>query len=158
MSDPVADPNTHGRPDAAALLNDAEQLCRQRGLRWTPLRRRVLEIILAGTAPIGAYQILEVLGRETGRAAPPTVYRALDFLLEQGLIHKVEGLSAFTVCPHPDDRHRAQFLICRQCGEVVELSDAAIQSALGRAARAQGFAVESETVEITGRCQRCRQA
>ena len=117
-----------------------------------------------GTRPAGAYELLDRLRVQHKGAAPPTVYRALDFLLEQGLIHKVERLSAFVGCVHGLGReheaegyhHAVQFLICGQCGQVTELSDKEIGDALVRAAQASGFAVLGSTVEIDGICTNCR--
>jgi Fur family zinc uptake transcriptional regulator len=150
-------PPSTGR-DIQALLSDAETLCRQRGVRWTALRRRVLEIILNHPGPVGAYDILAVLQREQGRtAAPPTVYRALDFLLEQNLVHRLTSLSAYLVCSHPQEHHRAQFMICTQCGSVLELADPAIIASVERTATDRGFQVEEQVVEITGCCQQCQQ-
>src|SRR5262245_4876474 len=97
-------------------LSAAEAVCARAGDRLTPLRRRVLELVWASHRPAGAYALLDRL-REDGRgAAPPTVYRALDFLLERGLIHRIESLNAFVGCAHPGENHLVQFLICRSCG------------------------------------------
>ncbi len=143
-------------PHARQALERAEQLCQERGVRLTVLRRRVLEIIWNHARPLGAYAILDVL-RDDGRAgAPPTVYRALDFLLEQGLIHRLASLNVFTGCCQPDHRHGGQFLICQDCGRVDELSNAAVESLLDGEATARGFEVLTQTVEVLGRCPDCR--
>ena len=117
-------------PRTTALLERVEAACDRRGVRLTELRRQVLGLVLDSAKPAGAYDLLEKLRPHHHGAAPPTVYRALDFLLEQGLIHKVERLSAFVGCLHGveehDDEvhhHAAQFLICRRCGQVTELND-----------------------------------
>ncbi len=148
----------------AHLLELAANLCAERGARLTELRRHVLGLVLDSPKPAGAYELLDRLRARHEGAAPPTVYRALDFLLAQGLIHKVERLSAFVGCVqglHRDHdfhkhHHAVQFLICGQCGQVTELSDGEIGQALVRAARASGFAVLGSTVEIDGVCTRCR--
>lgn len=145
------------KPDMQAILDKAEILCRQRGVRWTKLRRRVLEIIVSSPNPMGAYEILDVLQQEQGRTAPPTVYRALEFLLEQNLVHRVASLSAYMICRRPQASHTAEFMICRQCGEVTELADDAIKASVSRAAASNEFEVEGQVIEITGRCNRCRQ-
>jgi Fur family transcriptional regulator, zinc uptake regulator len=140
-----------------AALDAAEQLCSRDGVRFTSLRKRVLELVWQSHRPLGAYDILDTLAREDGRrAAPPTVYRALDFLLEQGLVHRIASLNAFIGCTSPEHRHQGQFLICRNCHVALELDQARIHQAIDESARAVDFSVESETVEITGLCGQCK--
>lgn len=140
----------------ASVLGRAEALCRARGARLTPPRRRVLEILCASERPLGAYEILAAMrGPGEGSAAPPTVYRALDFLLEQGLIHRLETLHAFIGCTHPDHPHSSQFLICTDCGEVQELADDAVIERLGSAAAESGFRPRRPVVEVIGTCAGC---
>lgn len=139
-----------------AALDRAEAVCARRGARLTALRRRVLEIVWSGHRPIGAYDVLEHLTGDGRRAAPPTVYRALDFLLEHGLVHRVASLNAFVGCAQPGHGGNGQFLICRRCGSAAELRDTAIAEAIDGAARQRGFATEAHTVEIAGLCPNCR--
>ena len=147
--------------ETAALLDRADEMCGTRGVRLTALRRDVLGLILEAEAPTGAYDLLERLRATRLRAAPPTVYRALDFLLEQGLVHKLARLAAFVGCvAHPpaeahDHTHAAQFLICRACGKVAEIEDAALSHALTEAAGRLGFAVTGATIEAEGVCAGC---
>ncbi|MBK1721019.1 Fur family transcriptional regulator [Thiocystis violacea] len=137
------------------VLRRADALCRERGARLTPQRRQVLKILCAAGRPLGAYEILEAM-REGARAlAPPTVYRALDFLLAQGLVHKLESLHAFVGCNHPERPHCSQFLICADCGLVTELEDAAIARSLKSAAKESGFRPERRVVELIGTCADC---
>jgi Fur family transcriptional regulator, zinc uptake regulator len=144
-------------PRARQALEHAERLCQERGVRLTVLRRRVLEIIWSHARPLGAYAILDVL-RDDGRAgAPPTVYRALDFLLEQGLIHRLASLNVFTGCCQPDRRHGGQFLICRDCGQADELHNTQVECLLNDEAAARGFEVLTQMVEVLGRCPNCWQ-
>ena len=110
----------------------------------------MLELIWASHAPVGAYDVLRRLSLEHEQAAPPTVYRAIDFLLEQGLIHRIESLNAFVGCDHPADHHAGQFLICDDCGSAAELQDATINEAISRGADQAGFAVARSTVEVRG--------
>lgn len=147
-------------------LRAAEARCLRSGVQLTPLRRQVLELVLEAEQPLGAYALLDRLKAQRPGAAPPTVYRALDFLLEQGLIHKVERLNAFIGCVeaghahgegHGHD-HAHQFLICRQCGMTVELSDHAVAHALADAARRAGFRIGNATVEVEGLCASCAAA
>jgi Fur family zinc uptake transcriptional regulator len=137
-------------------LQTAEQLCRNRGLRFTPIRRRVLELVWDSHKPIGAYDILEALGQESASAAPPTVYRALDFLIEAGLVHRLDSLNAFVGCPDPADRHAGQFLICTSCRTVTELSDPEIEQLITAKAATGGFAAMRQMLEIEGLCNVCR--
>lgn len=140
-------------------LSEADTLCAQKGLRLTALRRRVLELVWQSHKPLGAYDILAVLSEEDGRrAAPPTVYRALDFLLENGLVHRIASLNAFTGCNHPTHVHQGQFLICRECHAAIELQNPTISEAVTTAAAGVGFAVEGQTVEIVGVCSGCKAA
>lgn len=146
-------------PRTDAVLDRAGAICAARGARLTNLRREVLGLILDAAAPIGAYELLDRLRATRRRAAPPTVYRALDFLLEQGLIHRVERLSAFVGCvahaPGEESGHAAQFLICRTCGKVTELEDHELAEALAEAARRFGFTVNAATIEAEGLCAAC---
>lgn len=134
----------------------ATSLCERRGVRLTALRKRVLELVWRSHKPVGAYEVLDWLKSEDQRsAAPPTVYRALEFLLEQKLIHRIESLNAFVGCVDPSRQHTAQYLICTACGMVKELEDAAVAQAIGQQASAQGFVVDRQTVEVHGLCGGC---
>jgi Fur family zinc uptake transcriptional regulator len=137
-------------------MSDAVRLCRTRGVRLTALRTRVLEIVWQNHKPMGAYDILAVLAAEGRSAAPPTVYRALEFLLEQGLVHRLSSLNAVVGCSRPGHTGCGQFLICRSCGNAAELNDSAVERAITRSATSQGFAVQGHTVEISGVCPDCR--
>ena len=139
-----------------AALEAAERVCAERGVRLTTLRRRVLELVWRSHRPQKAYDLLEALRDEHQRAAPPTVYRALEFLHDEGLIHRIESLNAFIGCADPTRQHGGQFLICRHCGAVAELSDPDISEVLDRKAAALGFDVQCRTVELDGECPDCR--
>ena len=137
-------------------LDAAAQACIGAGARFTDLRRAVLRLILAAPGPVTAYALLDQLRTTHRAAAPPTVYRALDFLQAQGLVHRVERLQAFVVCDEDAAHtHAAQFLICRTCGAVDEVDDHAISDALGHAAAAKGFTPDHATVEVEGTCAAC---
>jgi len=133
----------------------AEAYCREHGLRLTELRRRVLELVWSSHRPVGAYSVLEQLAAEGRSAAPPTVYRALDFLLANGLVHRIASLNAYLGCNHPQEAHDAQFFICRRCGEAVELTNARVGEAIAGDATRLGFQMEAQTVEISGLCSHC---
>lgn len=141
-----------------AALRAAEQVCAARGLRLTPIRRRVLELVWAQHEPVGAYELLDRLRDEKRNAAPPTVYRALDFLLDNGLVHRIESLNAFVGCGEPDRRHTGQFLICGACGMVGELDDPEIETMLAKKAGRLGFNAQRQTIEIMGLCPDCNHA
>ncbi|WP_159716902.1 Fur family transcriptional regulator [Geminicoccus flavidas] len=149
-------PHEHDHQHCIAdALATADRVCSRNGGRLTAIRRRVLEIVWASHRPVGAYDILETLSAERGRVAPPTVYRALDFLVGQGLVHRIDRLNAFIGCPHPDEPHSSAFLLCRCCGEVAELAAGELDTALAGIAQASGFRVESRTVELAGLCRNC---
>ena len=139
-------------------LSAAASVCEHAGERLTPLRRRVLELVWSSHQPIGAYAVLDRLRQDGRSAAPPTVYRALEFLLEQGLVHRIESLNAFVGCAHPGDGHLVQFLICRKCGTAAEVEDRRVAEALGRSAAERGFALEARVVELSGLCEHCVRA
>ena len=136
-------------------LSAAETRCAARGARLTILRRRVLEIVWSGHRPIGAYDVLGELSSDGRRAAPPTVYRALDFLLQHGLVHRVASLNAYVGCAHPGHPGEGQFLICTQCGVAAELREPSISDAIESVAVTRGFLPHAHTVEISGVCPNC---
>jgi Fur family zinc uptake transcriptional regulator len=136
-------------------LASAERICRDGGVRLTPVRRRVLELIWESHEAVKAYDILDRLGDASGSAKPPTVYRALDFLMEQGLIHRVESTNAFVGCRHPEHAHEFQLLICDQCSHVEEIEVPGVSRAVNQHAKKAGFKVREQTIEIRGLCSRC---
>jgi Fur family zinc uptake transcriptional regulator len=143
-------------PRTETLLTRASSICDSRGVRLTDLRRQVLGLILDREAPTGAYNLLDQLRGTRQGAAPPTVYRALDFLLEQGMVHKLERLSAYVGCIAAEDHdHAAQFFICRTCGKVTELEDHELAHALQDAAKRLGFKMGKATIEAEGQCASC---
>ncbi len=146
----------HGRCTADALAH-AEALCEARSQRLTPIRRQVLEALLTSHKPLGAYEIIELTGQEGARPAPITIYRALDFLIENGLVHRIESRNAFIACIH---NHAISdfvvFLICERCGAVGEVSSRAIGETLSNAAKAAGFTPKAPVVEVSGICAHCR--
>ena len=151
------DPHHHVH-DAAAFVAAVERACGERGLRLTEIRARVLGLVAAAGKPIKAYDLLEQVraGEGAGAAAPPTVYRALDFLLANGFIHKLESINAFVACHHPNSaQHSVPFLICDRCHSATELEDASIVATLDAAARGLGFAPQAQTLEVHGLCARC---
>lgn len=136
-------------------INAAEATCKQRGGRLTAIRRRVLELVWASHEPVKAYDLLDTLRNERSSAAPPTVYRALDFLQEEGLVHKIESLNAYVGCGKPGHMGSGQFLICSDCGEVAELADTELVKLIRNKAEQIGFAIEEQVVEIKGHCAQC---
>lgn len=152
---------THPQPEAHevdAVLRDAEARCRDGGLQFTPLRRRVFEALARGGGPLGAYDLVERLGREK-RIAPISVYRALDFLIEAGLIHRIATRNTYLPCihVHAHDRHDAMvFLVCTRCGHVDEVASPDLARGLDGTAAEAGFKPGGRAVEVEGECANCR--
>jgi Fur family zinc uptake transcriptional regulator len=146
----------HARCSADALAH-AVALCAERGERLTPMRRHVLEILAGSHTPLGAYEIIDLVARKGPRPAPITVYRALDFLRQNGLVHRIESRNAFVACVrnHQSDGLVA-FLICERCDAVGEAPAAAVGRTLADAARSAGFTPNMSVIEITGTCSHCR--
>ena len=140
----------------ARTVEAAEAVCASKGLRLTPVRRRVLEILLEDHRAFGAYDVLARLAEEGQGAHPPVAYRALDFLVAHGLAHKIERLAAFIACPHPGEGHRPAFLICSTCDAVAEAHVPPDDGALGDAAREMGFAIRRTVIEAEGLCPACQ--
>lgn len=136
-------------------VSDAERICAERGSRFTELRRRILTMIWQGHKAVKAYDLLDRLAKEGGSAKPPTVYRALDFLMEEGLVHKIESLNAYIGCPHPGNTHISQFLICDKCETVQEISTEALDVAVTTAANQASFKIHRQTLELRGLCSNC---
>lgn len=139
-------------------LAAAEVRCARAGVRLTPLRRRVLALVWRGHDPVGAYALIDRLAAEDGkRPAPVTVYRALDFLVAQGLVHRLASCNAFVGCPEAGHAGAPQFLICRRCRRVLELDDPEIRRVLAEGAGRVGFRVEAPVIEVEGICADCRE-
>lgn len=136
-------------------LKRAEVICAERGVRLTDIRKTVLEMVWRGHIAVKAYDLLDQLSASNRSAKPPTVYRALEFLMEQGLVHKIESLNAFIGCPHPEGNHLSQFLICDGCGHVEEVQSSDLADAISDKTKQTGFVVNRQTVEIHGKCMQC---
>ncbi|MBL3823421.1 MULTISPECIES: Fur family transcriptional regulator [Marinobacter] len=137
-------------------LTDARAICQRQNARLTPIRERVLELIWQSHKPLGAYDVLGELSSDGHNAAPPTVYRALDFLQQHGLVHRIASLNAFIGCTHAGENHTGMFLICRACGNVLELTAPSVSTEVRKAASEEGFRAENTTLEIAGLCPRCQ--
>lgn len=142
---------------SADVLSHAEAVCRERKQRLTPMRRQVLNALAASHKPVGAYEIMDLVAVGGSRPAPITVYRALDFLIEHGLVHRIESRSAFVACAH---RHATgalvAFLICEKCGTVGEAPAGAIMQALAASAKSMHFMAKMSVIEVTGLCAHCQ--
>lgn len=153
----IAFPRKHDHDACVSdAIDAAAALCVRIGERFTPLRRRVLELVWSSHQPIGAYAILDKLREEGRSAAPPTVYRALDFLLEHFIVHRIASMNAYVGCLHPGEAHAVQFLICRSCGMAAEIHDRAMTDAIAHSATRIGFTIESRVIELAGLCARCK--
>lgn len=138
-------------------IRSARQLCDERGVRLTSLREQVLELVWQSHKPLGAYTLMDMLAQaSTRRVAPPTVYRALDFLLEEGLIHRINSLNAYIGCPSPSQKHQSHFLICQNCKVAVELDNLQLNQSILDASTSAGFTLASHSVEISGLCPGCQ--
>jgi Fur family transcriptional regulator, zinc uptake regulator len=152
--------HAHGVMAAEETLVAAEAYCRVHGLRLTPHRRAVLDVLARACAPLGAYDLIERMRQEGARApAPIVIYRVLDFLKEHGFIHRLETLNAFIACPH---RHnpavRVVFLICETCKQVEEVVSSPLDSAISALARKHDFMADKQVMELAGTCRTCRKA
>jgi Fur family zinc uptake transcriptional regulator len=144
---------------ASDAIAYAESVCGARKERLTTMRRRVLEALLASHQPLGAYELIDRLGLRAARPAPITIYRALDFLREQGLVHRIESRNAFIACVHHHSSgDPVVFLICEKCGAVGEAAAAAVADTIKTASRAAGFTPKTPVIEISGICAHCKAA
>jgi Fur family zinc uptake transcriptional regulator len=155
-----SDPHVHAyRPcspqELEAALEEAELLTKKRGQKLTRIRRKVLRLLLESPEPAKAYDLLANLDGE-GSAKPPTIYRALDFLQEVGLAHKIESLNAYVACGHASHSHSAVFLICDTCGGAEELHAVTTTSAIEAETKAAGFQISHAMLEAHGTCRTCR--
>lgn len=155
------DPHPFARHDhthcAGDVMTRAEAMACEKRLRLTPVRRRVLEILLEEHRALGAYDVLQRLAQEGFGNQPPVAYRALEFLVEQGLAHRIRRLNAFAACMHPGEAHAPAFLICRSCNIVAEADADSVRSALEDAASGLGFIIERSNIEALGLCPACRE-
>lgn len=140
------------------LIARAEKLCLHRGVRMTPARREVFNLLSEQEGAIGAYDLLDKLKKEVPNAKPPTIYRALDFLQAQGFVHKISSSNSYVLCSHFEKQHPVQMLICRSCGNVQEIHSDGVHEQFVSQAQAQGFLVEQQTVEALGLCESCRKS
>jgi len=147
----------HGRCISTAMAQ-ATAYCAEHKLQFTPVRRRVLEILLEKHQAMGAYDILAILAQEGLGSQPPVAYRALDFLVQNGFVHRIERLNAYTACSHPTQDHVPAFLICRECKAVAEADTDVPQTDLSSVARTSGFKIEKIVVEAEGVCPSCAEA
>lgn len=151
----MTESHLHCRPvEKEQALAEAEALCRARKAKLTPLRRTVLELLLEQGKPVKAYDLLRDL-RDDGEAKPPTIYRALQFLQEMGLVHRIESMQAFSACTHWKHGHTAVFLICDLCGSVAEAAAGDSAKRLMRDAIGVSFKPTSAVIEVRGECSAC---
>ncbi len=150
--------HSHSHAEIAARLDTAERLCARRGSRLTPLRRLVLETLLRHHGSLKAYELLDALRAAQPGAAPPTVYRALDFLTEQGLIHRLDAINAWSACTDAGGQPHDVLVVCTRCGSVAELSDPDLGRRLAACVAQAGYALNGQETELRALCPRCRQA
>ena len=143
------------KSETERLVRKAEKLCQKRGARMTPTRKEAFTILAMQSGSIGAYDLLEQLKTAVPNAKPPTIYRALDFLQEQGFVHKITSSNSFVLCSHFDHHHPVQMLICESCGNVQEIQSEGVYEELQHQAEDQGFLVQEQTIEAHGLCANC---
>jgi Fur family zinc uptake transcriptional regulator len=149
-------PSHDHRKCVHTALSTAEAMCKARGEKLTPVRKRVLELVWASHRPVGAYALLDSLRADGRSGAPPTVYRALEFLLHNGFVHRIESRNAFIACPFQHGRDDlVVFMICERCGGVDEAVSDDPRAALTRLAERQGFTPHARVLELAGRCAHC---
>jgi len=140
----------------AAVLRSAEAACRERGVLFTAIRRSVLESLWQSAQPMGAYELMGVVKSKLGRKlSPPTIYRALDFLLEQGLISRIESRNAFVPCAHPERDHACVYFICDACGSSLEIENSRLEALVEQEAASLGFRIGRSVIEMQGTCAHC---
>lgn len=139
----------------AAQLDTAQALCESRGKRLTPIRRKVLEILLLQERSVKAYELLELIRQVQRGAAPPTVYRALDFLVEEGLAHRLDAINAWAACHDAGGEPHDLLVVCTGCGAVAELSDPALTRRLAAKVAEAGFRLSGHETELRGLCKVC---
>lgn len=152
-------PCSSGKHKPAERVAKAAALCDERGAQFTALRKRVLELLCSYGRPAGAYELIEALGEAGSRpVGPTTVYRALEFLTDQGLVSKIESRNAYVPCAHPERQHDRQFMICTCCGSSAEFEDSHVARLLAENATRLGFEVGRRIVEVEGKCADCLEA
>ena len=149
--------------DPAVRLAEAKTHCEKQGVRFTPLREEVFCLILTADKPLGAYDLISALqesrkasDKKSKNVAPPTVYRSLEFLLAEGLIHQLSSINAYVPCCHPRDKHAAAFLICQNCHKVEECSNLPVNDMINFAKNDAGFLIERTVIELSGLCRECQ--
>ena len=153
---PCADSNRRGHLAPGERVALAVSLCGARGTQLTTLRRRILELLWESDRPTGAYELIEALKLKDSRSVgPPTVYRALEFLMSQGLVSKIESRNAYVPCAHPERRHGCLFFICSKCEASAELEDPRLERLLAEVAAVLGFRATRRMVEVQGTCASC---
>ncbi len=153
---PCTDPDCRGQHAPAERVALAMSLCSARGVRLTELRHQVLELLWESGRPTGAYELIEALKlRDSRPIGPPTVYRALEFLMSQGLVSRIESRNAYIPCAHPERWHDCLFFICNDCGASAELEDSRVERLLAEDAAVLGYRVTRRVVEVEGTCASC---
>lgn len=141
---------------AAKWRKLAERRCEEKGARLTPARLAAYAEMLACGRPISAYELIGLLEqRQERKIAPLTVYRHLDFLMQTGLVHRLQSTQTYLACEHPDHAHEIQFLLCSSCGRVDEVESRGLETLLSEIAQERGFRPDNAVVEVRGLCGAC---
>ena len=154
-----ADPSCSGPHASAERVALAMSLCGERGVQLTKQRRQILELLLETGRPTGAYELIEALkGRDSRTVGPPTVYRALEFLMSQGLVSKIQSRNAYIPCAHPERPHDCVFFVCDQCSTAVEIENPQLEALIDKDAQSLGFRIARRVIELQGTCAACSTA
>jgi Fur family zinc uptake transcriptional regulator len=150
----IQQPHNHQLCMTQTLLS-AETICMDKGVRLTAIRRRILELICSSHKAIGAYELLDLFREEDSKAKPVTIYRALDFLMDVGLVHKIESLNAFIGCLQAETKHQSIILICDNCKNAFELDATSVYQTIFAMSKKIQFSPTSLTIELHGLCFSC---
>lgn len=152
----VHQPHDHVRSINAAISR-AHEICAKSNVRLTATREAILRLLWQSHQPLGAYQLQQQLSKVSEKpVAPPTIYRAIEFLINLGLVHRIPSLNAYVGCPFPNSEHSNIFLICKECNTVAEIADTRVNVLLESLCDKVDFKHETQTIEIFGCCPNCK--
>ena len=150
--------NSKSASELKASISRVVEICKSNNLGFTDIRKQVFEIIVKKNKPIKAYEILDEIRNISGKPShPPTVYRAIDFLIENGFVHKLNSINSFVGCFHPKAHEECYFLICKKCNLYQECCDDSLKDRISKTAEHKNFLISNTTLEIEGHCLDCSQ-
>lgn len=135
---------------------EIQDYCEAHQIRLTPLRKKILGLLIDAKQPMTAYSVLDALRKSKPKAQVMSVYRVLDYLCTSGLVHRIENLNAFIPCRHLFERHTSQWLICEKCGDTEECALPIFSKGIDAIEEQSGFTVNNSTIELIGLCKSCQ--